>query len=148
MKVILLQDVKGKGKAGEIIEVSDGYFRNFLQSKKLAKVANAESINAAKQAIAADKAKKEKEKEKALELAKEIEGKTVLISVKAGENGKIFGAVTSKEIAEALNAKYNTNIDKKAVELASNIKQLGKYKVSIRVYPETTALINLEIVAQ
>lgn len=148
MKVILLQDVKGTGAKGSIVEVNDGYARNFLLARKLAKEATPEAINAARQAESAKQHKKSVEAREAQELAQQLSGKKVKLSVRAGENGKLFGAITSKEIAEAIGAQLGMKVDKKNVEISGNIKQLGSYDVLLRVYAETTAKIVVEIAAE
>lgn len=148
MKVILLQDVKGTGKRGEIAEVSDGFGRNFLIAKNMAKIATPESIHAAEKAMEAEKHKKQVEKEDAQALAKQLDGKTVQLTTKCGENGKLFGAITSKEIADAISSQLNFQIDKRNVEIDGNIKQLGTYITTVRVYAGTTAKVIVEISAK
>ena len=145
MKVILLKDVKGTGKAGAVAEVSDGYAQNFLIPKGLAKVATASTINAAKQAEAAEKHRKQVEAQTAKELAKSLNGKTVTVKAKCGENGRLFGAITSKEIAEAATAQLGHAFDKKKVELSGNIKELGTYDVPVRLYAETLTTLKVVI---
>lgn len=138
MKVLLLQDVKGSGKKGQIVEVNDGYATNFLIKKNLAKKAdNAVMLeNASKQASA--ERNKMLEREAAVKKAESLKGKNVVIKAKTGENGKLFGAITSKEIAEAL-ANQNLNIDKKQILLDSPIKNLGTYSVEAKLYSGVTA---------
>ncbi len=144
MKVILIEDVKGKGKAGDIVNVSDGYARNFLFPKNLAKEANTTNLNAATLAKNAALHKKQVERQEAAELAKKIEGLTVHIQAKCGESqDKLFGAITSKEIAAALLSEHGIEMDKKKIVLANNIKVTGEYPVTIRVYPEITAKIQV-----
>ncbi len=145
MKVILTEDVKGKGKAGEIVNVSDGYARNFLFPKKLAKQATAQNLNAANIAIAAEKHRKDEEKKDAKALAERISGMVLTIPAKHGENGKLFGAITGKEIAAALSAELGEEIDKKKVA-APNIKELGEYDVSVKVYAEVSTAFKVEVV--
>lgn len=144
MKVILIEDVKGKGKAGDIVNVSDGYARNFLFPKNLAKEANTTNLNAATLAKNAALHKKQVERQEAAELAKKIEGLTVHIQAKCGDSQeKLFGAITSKEIAAALLSEHGIEMDKKKIVLANNIKVTGEYPVTIRVYPEITAKIQV-----
>lgn len=147
MKVILLQDIKGTGKRGEIIEVNDGYGRNFLIAKKMAKIATPESIHSAQKALDAEKHKKQVEKEEAQALAQQLDGKTVLLKTKCGDTGKLFGAITNKEIADAIQEQLHFDIDKRHVEIGSAIKTLGDHDVTVRVYAETTALITVKIEA-
>ena len=137
MKVILTEDVKGKGKTGDIVNVSDGYARNFLFPKKLAKQATAQNLNAANIAHAA-------EKQDAKELAERISGMTLTIQAKHGGNGKLFGAITAKEIAAALSKEIGVEIDKKKVS-APNIKELGEYDVSVKVYAEVSTAFKVEV---
>ena len=138
MKVLLLQDVKGSGKKGQIVEVNDGYATNFLIKKNLAKKAdNAVMLeNASKQASV--ERNKMLEREAAVKKAESLKGKNVVIKAKTGENGKLFGAITSKEIAEAL-ANQNIEVDKKQILLESPIKNLGTYSVEAKLYSGVTA---------
>ena len=145
MKVILNQDVAGKGKAGDIVNVSDGYARNFLFPKKLAKQANAQNLNAATIAHAAEKHRKDVEKQDARELADRISGMTLVIPAKHGENGKLFGAITAKEIAAEMEKKLGVMIDKKKFSVP-NIKELGEYDVSVKVYAEVSTAFKVEVV--
>lgn len=147
MKVVLLKDVKGTGKKGEIKEVSDGYAKNFLFKTGAAKVADNSAISENKNKQVANAYHKEQEVQAAKALQKEINGKQIKLKIKCGENGKTFGSVTGKEIADALE-KLGFAIDKKKVELKEPIKALGSYQVSIRVYPEIVAKINLEVIAE
>lgn len=148
MKVILLQDVKGTGKKGEIVEVSDGFGRNFLLAKKMAKEATASAVNAAKQAAASEAHKKQVAKEEAEALAKELDGKVVTLKTRSGENGKLFGAITSKEIAEAVKQQLKQDVDKRDIEIDGNIKQLGSYPTSIRLHPGITTKIIVTVSAE
>ena len=142
MKVLLLQDVKGSGKKGQIIEVNDGYATNFLIKKNLAKKAdNAVMLeNASKQASA--ERNKMLEREAAVKKAETLKNKNVVIKAKTGENGKLFGAITSKEIADALE-KLNIQVDKKQILLDSPIKNLGTYNVEAKLYSGVTAKFNV-----
>ena len=125
MKVILLDNIKGVGKKDEVINASDGYARNFLFPKKLAVEANAENMSKLKNKQASVQHKKDVEKEKAEEIANKLKDITLTIKVKAGENGRIFGGVTAKEIAENLKQQYKIEIDKKKIVLNEAIKNLG-----------------------
>ena len=142
MKVLLLQDVKGSGKKGQIIEVNDGYATNFLIKKNLAKKAdNAVMLeNASKQASA--ERNKMLEREAAVKKAETLKNKNVVIKAKTGENGKLFGAITSKEIADALE-KLNIQVDKKQILLDSPIKNLGTYNVEAKLYSGVNAKFNV-----
>ena len=139
MKVILKQDVKGSGKKGELLNVSDGYARNFLIPRGLAIEANAQAMNElnSKQAAAAHKI--EVEKQAAADLAKRLEGKTVKLPAKAGANGKLFGSVTSKEIAEEIKKQFGADVDKRKIVLEGDIKAFGSYTAQLKLYPSITA---------
>lgn len=145
MKVLLLQDVKGQGKKGEIINVSDGYANNFLLKKGLGKVATADTINSVNIHTQAVAKQKQAEKEAAIALGKELNGKEVTITSTKGANGKMFGSITSKEIAEAL-TKLGFTIDKKQVVLKEPIKMTGKYTVSVKVYAEVSSTISVVVI--
>ena len=147
MKVVFLEDVKGQGKKGDIVDVSDGYARNFLIKKNLAKEANSSAINEAKQKREAEERRKAAEKAEAQNLAKNLFGKEISLFVKCGDNGKIFGSVTSKEISEEL-LKSGFDIDKKKIVLKENIKNEGLYEVEIKIYPEISAKIKLLVQAE
>ena len=146
MKVILNADVKGKGKKGEIVNVSDGYARNFLFPKNLAKEATAQNLNAAKVAQDAAKHKKLVEKTEALALAEKLSGKTVQLKAKCGEGNRLFGAVTAAEVAEALRQSMGIEVDKKKIALSGGIKELGTYDVAVKVYAEVSATIKVDVV--
>lgn len=134
MKVILLDNIKGVGKKDEVINASDGYVRNFLFPKKLAVEANNENMSKLKAKQNAVAYKKELEKEEAKNIAKKLEQLTLDIKVKAGENGKIFGGVTAKEISDNLKSQYKIEIDKKKIELKETIKTIGIRTVEIKLY--------------
>lgn len=146
MKVILNADVKGKGKKGEIVNVSDGYARNFLFPKNLAKEATAQNLNAAKVAQDAAKHKKLVEKAEALALAEKLSGKTVQLKAKCGEGNRLFGAVTAAEVAEALKQDMGIEVDKKKIALSGGIKELGTYDIAVKVYAEVSATIKVDVV--
>ena len=146
MKVILNADVKGKGQKGDIVNVSDGYARNFLFPKNLAKEATAQNLNAAKVAQDAAKHKKLVEKAEALALAEKLSGKTVQLKAKCGEGNRLFGAVTAAEVAEALKESMGIEVDKKKIALSGGIKELGTYDVAVKVYAEVSATIKVEVV--
>ena len=146
MKFILNADVKGKGKKGDIVNVSDGYARNFLFPKNLAKEATAQNLNAAKVAQDAAKHKKLVEKAEALALAEKLSGKTVQLKAKCGEGNRLFGAVTAAEVAEALKESMGIEVDKKKIALSGGIKELGTYDVAVKVYAEVSATIKVEVV--
>ncbi|MBQ2712958.1 MAG: 50S ribosomal protein L9 [Clostridia bacterium] len=147
MKVILKQDVKGKGKKGDIINVNDGYGRNFLIAKGLAEEANASNLNDALTKRQADEHHRQVEKEQALEMAQKLRTVTVQVAVRCGENGKVFGSVTNKEIAETLQAQGYA-IDKKKIVLKAPIKQVGEYELEVRLYPEIVSKLKIAVVPQ
>ena len=146
MKVILQQDVRGQGKKGQMVEVSDGYARNFLLPKKLAVTATPESINTMKQQEKAKKAQMAAEKAEAEAVAKKLEGLMVKISAKAGEGGRLFGAVTAKEISEALAAQHGLNIAKTKLVLEDPIKSCGSYSLKCKLGHGVTGVVNVLVV--
>ena len=148
MKVILKDNIKGVGKKDEVINASDGYARNYLFPKKLAVEANNENMAKLNNKKEAASYKKDVEKQKAEELAKKIKGIMLKIKVKAGENGKIFGGVTSKEISENLQQQYNMAIDKKKIELKETIKTLGSFNVSIKLFEGVIAGLKVEVISE
>lgn len=148
MKVILLDNIKGVGKKDEIINASDGYARNYLLPKKLAVEANAENMSKLNNKKESAIYKKDQEKQNAEELAKKLKGIMLKIKVKAGENGKIFGGVTSKEISENLKKQYNFAVDKKKIELKDTIKTLGSFNVSIKLFEGITANLRIEVISE
>lgn len=141
MKVILLADVKGSGKKGELVNVSDGYARNFLFPRKLAKEANAQAMNELKNAEQAKQHKIEVEKAAANDAAKKISGKTLKLYAKAGQGGRLFGSVTAKEVAEELKKSYGIDVDKRKVELSGDIKSFGTYECEVKLYAGISAKI-------
>ncbi len=146
MKVILKENIKGVGKKDEIINASDGYARNFLFPKNLAVEANAENMSKLKAKQDANQFKKDVEKEEAKEIAKKLSEINLKIQVKAGDNGKIFGGVSSKEISENLEKVYNIKIDKKKIELKETIKTLGTKNVNIKLYEGVVGTLKIEII--
>ena len=144
MKVVFLKDVKGTAKKGEIKEVADGYANNFLIKNGIAKKADNSAINESKGKAIATDYHKEQERQKALELKKILDNKKINLSIKCGENGKVFGSITSKEIAEEL-AKNGVVLDKKKIDLSEPIKALGVYKISARIYPNITSTFELTV---
>lgn len=147
MKVILLDNVKGVGKKDEVINASDGYARNYLLPKKLAVEANVENMNKLNNKKEAANYKKDVEKQKAEELAKKISGIMLKIKVKSGENGKIFGGVTAKEISENLKLQYQFDVDKKKIELKETIKTLGDFNVTIKLFEGVIATLKVNVIS-
>ncbi len=148
MKVILLQDVKGVGKKDEIINANDGYAKNFLFPKNLAVPADKNNLNKVGNIKKIEEEKKQQEYEEALELSKKIESSPLNLSMKLGNNGKLFGAVTSKELATALKDKSSISIDKKKIVLSEPIKHLGTQEVSVKIHPKVTAKLKVVITEQ
>lgn len=143
MKVVLKADVKGTGKKDQMVEVSDGFARNFLFPRKLAVEANASAVNDVKNKEAAKQHHLEMEKEAAVQLAKQIDKKEITIKAKAGAGGRLFGAVTAKDISEEINKKFGVNTDKRKIVLDSDIKAYGRYDITVKVYPEVHAVITV-----
>lgn len=146
MKVILLENVKGVGKKDEIINANDGYARNFLLPKKLAVEANNQNLAKLKSKQESTEHKKMTEKQNAEELAKKLEKIILKIQVKAGENGKIFGGVSAKEIAENLETQHNIKIDKKKIELKETIKILGTQMVNVKLFDGVVGTIKVNVI--
>lgn len=144
MKVVLLQDVKGKGKKGELCNVSDGYARNFLFPKKLAVEADNTALNELKNREESAAHHKKEEIAAAKETAARLDGKTISITAKAGAGGKLFGSVTSKEIAAEIKAKLGIEIDRKKMNVA-DIKNFGEYTAEIKLYQGVTAKITVKV---
>lgn len=148
MKVILLDNIKGVGKKDEVINASDGYARNFLFPKKLAVEANNENMAKLKAKENSNQYKKSVEKEEAQKLAETLKGVLLKINVKAGENGKIFGSITSKEIADNLKVQYKIELDKKKIDLKEPIKTIGTSSVNIRLYEGVNGTLRVQIVSE
>lgn len=147
MKVILLKDIKGTGKKDQIIEASDGFARNFLFPKGLAREATAANLNAISNQKAAEQHRKDVERAEAEATAKKLAGKIVRVSARGSESGKLYGSVTSQEIAEAIQRDYGVAVDKRRVE-SQNIRNTGEYKISVKLYAgvscEMTARVELD----
>ena len=145
MKVILLQDVKGKGKKGQLIEASDGYARNFLLPKKLAIEATADALNTKKMNDKATAERIAREKAEALALSHKLRERTVVVTAKGGGSGKLFGSVTNQEIADALKAKAGVTLDKRKIVISDPIKNVGTYTVTCKLGYEITAPLTVKI---
>ncbi len=148
MKVILLTDIKGVGKKDQVIEASDGYSRNYLFPKKLAVEANNENMSKLIARQNSNKFKKDMEKKQAEELAAKLNKITLNIKVKAGNNGKIFGGVTSREISEGLKNDFNINVDKKKINLAETVKTLGTITVDIKLFEGVIGKLKVSIISE
>ena len=145
MKIILLEDVKGVGKKGQTINASDGYARNFILPKKLGVEATPANMNTLKLQQKAEEKRKAEELAQARAAAEKLENLTVNIAVKTGEGGKLFGSVTSKEIAAALEKQHGLKIDKKKIVLADQIKMVGERHVEVKLHPQVTAELKVKI---
>ena len=145
MKVILTQDVRGKGKRGQMIEVSDGYARNFLLPKKLAQEANADNINTMRMNDKATQERQAKERAEALELRNRMKDMTVVVTAKGGGAGRLFGSVTNTEVSEALAKQAGIKLDKRKIVLDEPIKSVGVYTVKCKLGYEINAELKIEV---
>ena len=145
MKVVLLQDVKGSGKKGELVNVSDGYARNFLLPRKLAKEANAQAMNELKNAESSRKFKIETDTANANSAKAVLEKGIIKISAKAGKNNKLFGSVTSKEISGEIKKQLGIDVDKRKITLETEIKSYGTYNCDVKLYQGITAKLRVQV---
>ena len=145
MKVILLQDVKGKGKKGQMIEVSDGYARNYMLPRKIAVEATADAVNTMRMNDKAAAEKAAKERAEAMEVSKKLRDMTLVVTAKGGGAGKLFGSVTNQEIADALKAKTGITLDKRKIVISDPIKNVGTYTVQCKLGYEITAPLTVKI---
>lgn len=148
MKVILNQDIKGQGRKGEMVEVSDGYGRNYLLPRGLAKEANKANINVMQGQKESEEFRKQKALQEAREIAEKMDGLVVAIVAKAGENGKLFGSVTSKDVAEELTKQHHIKLDKKKFVLPDGIKTLGVSVVDVKIHPGVVGKLKVEVKPQ
>lgn len=146
MKVVFLKDLRGTAKIGDIKEVADGYANNYLIRNGIAKKADNSAINESKGKAVANDYHKEQERQRALAVKKNLDGKKIALKIKCGENGKVFGSITSKEISEEL-AKIGVDIDKKKIDLSEPIKVIGEYKINARIYPNIVSTFILIVSA-
>ncbi len=145
MKVILLQDVKALGKKGDMVEVSDGYARNFILPKKVGVEANEVNKNDLKLQKANQEKVAKEQYDAAVALGKELEALTVKVTVKAGEGGRVFGAVTAKEISQALSKQHGKDVDKKKIQLSDSIKNVGSFEVPVKLHTKVTATLSVKV---
>ena len=145
MKVILLQDVKPHGKKGDLVSVSDGYARNYLFPKKLAREANAQAMNEYKNAEDSKNYKLATQKAQANHFKSQLEGETLVIKAK-GSGEKLFGSITAKDISSRIKQDYQINIDKRKIVIGKDIKTFGKFKVEIKLFTGISAIVNIEVV--
>ena len=147
MKVVLLQDVPKHGKNGDVVNVSDGYAKNYLFPKKLAKLMNSQAQNELKTKEAAKEYHEEMSRQKAIDVKEMINGKSVVLSLKHGENGKLYGAVKTKAVAEKIKENYGVEVDKKKITFVnmenSTIKDSGVYKIKLRLFSDVEAVMEL-----
>lgn len=150
MKVILLQDVKGTGKKDQIVEASDGFARNYLIPRKMAREATSEAINAIEKSKSADKHREDVRRAEAEERSRKLKGKVVQLTVRGGENGKLYGAVTNDQIAEALKQQHGVEIDKRKIEMEEPIKTAGQSFVTLKLMAgvSTRMIVNVNIVTK
>ena len=145
MKVILLQDVRGKGKKGQMLEVSDGYARNYMLPRKIAIEATADAVNTMRMNDKATQERIAREKAEAMEVSKKLREMTVVVNAKGGGNGRLFGSVTNQEIADALKAKTGIALDKRKIVINDAIKNVGTYTVTCKLGYEITAPLTVKI---
>ncbi|MDD4080016.1 MAG: 50S ribosomal protein L9 [Eubacteriales bacterium] len=145
MKVILLQDIPGTGKKGEIVNVSDGYARNYLFPRKWATQATAGAVKEVERRNEKERAEELARVQEAEELAREIDGKTIEIKAKNGEKGRLYGSVTAQEVADALNAQHKVAVDKRKIDLAEPIRNLGKVQAIVSLYTGVKATITISV---
>lgn len=147
MKVILKEDVKTLGKKGKVCEVSDGYGRNFLIPRGLAVEATQGNVQDLAHKQKQEDMRKQKEKQEALSLCEKIQALGIILKVKVGEKGRLFGSVTNKEIADVLEKEYGLKLDKRKIEVKEAIKGLGEFPVTVKLHPEVTATLSIKIEA-
>jgi large subunit ribosomal protein L9 len=148
MKVILLKDVKGTGKKGEVKEVAEGYARNFLIPRKMAVAATQGNMNALKDQKQREQRRKEEERKEAEALAEKLNKMKVSFSMKLGKDGRTFGSITSKQISETLKKQHHMNVDKRKIQLDQPIRSLGVTKVPVKLHPEVTATLAVHVVEE
>ena len=146
MEVILQKDVKNLGKKGEVVDVAEGYARNFLLPRGLAVEATAGNLKQVSLENKAKKQKRERELKEAQDIAAKLDGQKLQIATKVGESGKLFGSITNKDIADRLKRQYKVEIDKRKIELEEPIKSLGKYPVTVRIHPKVKAEVIVQVI--
>ena len=146
MKIILLQDIKNVGKKGDVIEASDGYARNFLFPRKLAAEATDSSLHILNNQNEKQRKEKLAELEAAQKLASELKGKEIKVATKTGESGKLFGAITNKDISELINTQYKIQVDKKKI-IMDTMKVVGQYEIEVKLYPEVSTKMKVIIIS-
>lgn len=146
MKVVLLDDVKGQGKKGEIVNVSDGFARNFLYPKKLAKPADNQIINEIKAKKDSEAFKKSEEKKQALMLSEKLKDTVLVYKTTGGADGRLYGSVTAKDVSEKLEKELGLLVDKRKIMINDTIKTIGEYSIELKLYPEITTTIKLQVI--
>lgn len=150
MKVILLQDVKGTGKKDQIVETSDGFARNYLIPRKMAREATAEAVNAIQKSKSADKHREDVRRAEAEERSRKLKGKVIQLTVRGGENGKLYGSITNDQIAAALKEQHGVEIDKRKLEMEEPIKAAGQWFVTLKLFAgvSTRMIVNVKVVTK
>ncbi|OYD07941.1 50S ribosomal protein L9 [Paludifilum halophilum] len=148
MKVIFQQDVKGKGKKGEVKEVAEGYARNYLLPRKLAVEASSGNMKALKEQQRREEARKEEERAEAKQLAEKLEKVDLTLRMKSGEGGRLFGSVTSKQISQHLKKEHGISVDKKKIQLSEPIRTLGVTQVPVKLHPKVTATLSVQVLEE
>ena len=150
MKVILLQDIQGTGKKDQILEISDGYARNYLLPRKMAREATAEAVNALEKSKGADRHRQEVRRHEAEVKSRELKGKVIQLEVRGGENGKLFGSVTTDQIAAALKEQHGVDVDRRKLELEEPIKTAGQFFVTVKLVAgiSTRMLVNVKVISK
>lgn len=148
MKVILIKDVKGSGKKGDILNVADGYARNFLIARGFAIEATAKNLNDLEGKKASQQHKLEVEKKQALEMAKKLEGKTVVAKAKAGTGGRLFGSITAATVAQLIQEQYGCKVDKKKIILSGDLKAFGEYSAEVKMPQGVSCKINISVIEE
>lgn len=147
MKVILLQDVKKLGKVGDLVEVADGYGRNFLIPKGMAILADEGKLKAIQEKVRVEKRRRDKELREAEEAAKSLGTSAVTLQVKTGEQGRLYGSITAKDVADAIERELGISVDKKKIEISEPIKSLGTYRIPVKLFPGISSEITVNVVS-
>ena len=148
MKVILLKDIKGTGKKDQVIEVSDGFGRNYLLPRKMAIEATAEAVHSIEKSKQAEKHREDVKRDEAEKQARDLKGKVVVVKVRAGEGGRLYGSITGQEVAEALEKQYHVTVDKRKIELSDAIRATGEYGASVWLYAGISAPMRVIVEAE
>ncbi|MBR0464810.1 MAG: 50S ribosomal protein L9 [Clostridia bacterium] len=148
MKVILLKDVQGTGKKDQIVEVSDGFGRNYLLPRKLAMEATQDTINAIERAKQAEKHRADVRRDEAEKLARALKGKTVIVSVRAGDGGRLYGSMTTQEVADALKQQHGIELDRRKIELDENVRSVGQTTVTLKLHAGISTKMIVNVVAK